>query len=164
MMAAVCRAPGDPEWRLIGKYATRERALAVLALLIALAKDLTDGFRQLYFVEHILLRFGRNPEGTGDDNFPYSFTITAVVSDAPHRSDRRGYRDGVAEVIRRNAPAHVAVAFCFLRPRRMIEFEALYYTWRRALRHGDPGQIAAASRRLRLFLEWAAAISAQEQS
>jgi hypothetical protein len=172
MVTAVCRATGDSEWRLIGKYATRERALAVLALLIALARDLLGGLRQLYIVEHLLLRFARwgsrDRDAAGSppdaaDGFPYSFTVTAVVSDAPHGSGVQGYRAGVAQVIRRNAPAHVAVTFCFLRPHRMANFESLYYAWRRALRQGDRSRIAAASRHLQDFLERAAAVPAGEE-
>lgn len=174
MIAVVCRTRAYPEWRLVGKYANRQRALAVLVLLIALANDVTDAFRQLYIVEHILLRFGRErdpeqpedgstggdpddvaatPRNDGDASFPYNFTITAVVSDAPRRGETAGYRVGVAEVIRRNAPAHVAVACCFLRPHRMAHFEALYYAWRRALRAGHRHRIVTTSQRLRDFLE-----------
>lgn len=173
MVAVACRAPADKEWRLVGKYANHTRALAVLALLVALAENLTEAFSQLYIVEHILLRFARErhpdveddettpdrssetaePPHDPDEDFPYSFTITAVVSDAPHRADAAGYRVGVTEVLRRNAPAHVVLDVCFLRPHRMAHFETLYLDWRRALRHGHRRRIANASRRLKLFLE-----------
>jgi hypothetical protein len=165
-VTAACRPHDGGEWYLIAKYGDREQALAALQLLIATARDVADACRQLYVVEHILLRFGRRdddetwPSLTSsppeEGGFPYSFTITAVVSDAPRRSDAQGYRAGVQEVIRRNAPAHVMVAFCFLRPHRMAHFERLYVAWRLALRGGERERIAA-SRRLRSFLQRAAA-------
>ncbi|MDB5600920.1 MAG: hypothetical protein JWN71_2964 [Xanthobacteraceae bacterium] len=174
MIAAACRTPSEPEWRLVGRYADRERALAVLTLLIALAEELTGTFEQLHIVEHTLLRFGRwreredpddeqgldaaspmagEPNRKDDDSFVYSFTITAVVSAPRHAAEETGYRAAVAEVIRRNAPAHVAVDYCFLRPHRMTHFETRYDAWRRALRRGDRHHIRATSRRLRHFLE-----------
>jgi hypothetical protein len=174
MIAAACRTPAEPEWRLVGRYADLDRALAILALLIALAEELTLTFEQLYIVEHTLLRFGiwreredpddeqgldaaspmtDEPNRKDDDGFIYSFTITAVVSTSHHASEDTGYRTAVAEVIRRNAPAHVAVDYCFLRPHRMTHFETRYDAWRRALRRGDRHHIRATSRRLRHFLE-----------
>jgi hypothetical protein len=160
MTAVACRAPGETEWRLAGKYASVERALAAIALLTALAEDLTLAFRQLYIVEHTLLRFGRGEDDAGEapaqaenGTFVYSFTVTAVVSDAPGDGDVSGYRTGVREVIRRNAPAHIGVEYRFLRPHRMLRFEALHQAWRQALRRGDRAHIVATSRRLRLFLE-----------
>ena len=171
MVTVACRAaPGSP-WQLVGKYASHERAIVVIVLLVKLAKDLIDAFRQLYIVEHVLLRFGRRwhsdalgdrpepepPHSPPHDAFPYSFTITAVVSDAPPWLDPVEYRAGVAEVIRRNAPAHVVAECCFLRPGRMAVFELLYYAWSGALRDGDPVQIAMRSWELRRFLQRAAA-------
>ena len=161
MVTVACRAaPGSP-WQLAGKYASHERAIVVIVLLVRLAKDLIGAFRQLYIVEHVLLRFGRGDRPEHEpphspprhDAFPYSFTITAVVSDAPPWLDPVAYRTGVAEVIRRNAPAHVVAECCFLRPGRMAVFELLYYAWNGALRDGDPAQIATRSRELRRFLQ-----------
>ena len=167
MVTVACRAaPGSP-WQLAGKYASHERAIAVVVVLTRLAKDLIEAFRQLYIVEHVLLRFGRrwhsDEQGEGSapethspphhDAFLYSFTITAVVSDAPAWVDPVEYRTGVAEVIRRNAPAHVVADYCFLRPGRMAVFELLYYAWSGALRDGDPAQIAVRSQELRRFLQ-----------
>lgn len=172
MIAVVCRASSAAEWRLVGKYIDRARALAILAALLALARELTGALRQLYIVEHILLRFGHAPDHDGEEESPvgdlddpvpaqdaaaeafrYNFTLTAVVSDAPHHRHRAGYRAGVAEVIRRNTPAHVALECRFLRPHRMAHFERLYFAWRRALRQGDRHRIRATSRRLRWFLQ-----------
>jgi hypothetical protein len=167
-ITAACRPAEDGDWYVIAKYGDREKALAALRSLTRKAREVVGSFRQFYVIEHILLRFGQTPDGEDEERwpavassppeeggFPYSFTITAVVSDAPRRSDSQGYRAGVKGVIRRNTPSHVMVVFCFLRPHRMAHFERLYVAWRLALRSGDRERIAAKSRHLRSFLDWA---------
>ena len=154
MTAVVCRTPGERSWRIVGKFASLERALAAAAVLIGLAQDLTAALRQIYIVEHTLLRFARlAPDQEGSAGFAYSFTISVVVSAEPGDLDPKEYRAGVREVIRRNAPSHIVVECCFLRPHRMARFEQLYRAWQQALRRGDLPQIIVTSTRLRSFLE-----------
>src|SRR6202008_3445113 len=100
-----------------------------------IAGTLCRRFRQLYIVEHALLRFARaegDHEEPGQDSlvprapFAYDFTITAVVAASAERAADPAWRAWVHEALRGNAPAHVVVDYCFLRPRTMRRFEALH--------------------------------------
>jgi hypothetical protein len=135
--------------------------------------------QQLYIVEHTLLWYER-PKHDGDTlvyedavpahsegevfdpdaasyspeaDFSYSYTITAVVSALPRQLNNRDFQKIVREVVRQNTPAQVVDEFCFLRPLQMRRFEALYWDWRRALRHRGRREIIITSDRLRSFLQ-----------
>lgn len=167
-VALVCKSPAQAEWRLVGKYADEDAACAAAYALVELLRALGRRCQQLYVVEHTLLRFGAvPPQGPEDDEaqadeegaessppqgFLYSFTVTAVISTCPEQRDDPGYRRFAREVLRQNAPAHVALETCFLGACEMRVFEARYWEWREALRHGDRQRLARASARLRRLL------------
>lgn len=178
-VSVVCKAPGGAEWRLVGRFADRDSALDAACNFADTMRRLHAHCRQLYIVEHTLLRFGRREardvpsrelypdvEGTApadsnrqsdeaceNDTFQYSFTITAIISITRAERNDPDYKRFIRDVIRQNTPAHIAVGYCFLDPCRMRDFEFRYWAWRRALRRGDPWEIAIASARLRKFLE-----------
>jgi hypothetical protein len=142
--------------------------------LVSLIQTLSRHRRQLYIVEHTLLRFGRSgpdddaptPErddaGQGDQAHPddprsqhefvYSFTITAIISTPSGTQNDEDYQTIVREVIRQNTPAYIVDDYCFLRPREMRHFESLYWAWRSALQHRRRWEILFTSARLRRFL------------
>jgi len=168
----VCKSPSETDWRLVWKYPDMESVDT--GALIDLMHRLKRHCRQLYIVEHSLLRFGRSkrenesspPEdddpwhGDQDEQtdphylrrFGYSFTITAVVSAPLHAEDDEYYKTTVREVIRQNTPSHIVAEYCFLRPHQLRHFESLYWDWRFALRRRRRGQVITASARLRRFI------------
>jgi hypothetical protein len=127
-LALVFRTGAGGDWRLLGKHAGREAALAAGRAFSSLLGSLRRHSRQLYVVEHTLLRHARVP------GFDSSFTVTAVLSQPPGQEGDPEYRRFAREVLRENAPAHVVVETLFLRPARMPRFERLYWAWRWALR------------------------------
>jgi hypothetical protein len=174
-VAVVCKSPVEERWRLVGKYPDLETALTAARATYALAHKLQRHSRQLYIVEHTLLRFGRSGhdelhdedradaerdprharEGveTAAQKFVYGFTITAVISTPQGAEGDASYRTFVREAIRQNVPAHVIADYCFLNLRQMRQFELLYWDWRRALRRGQPRRnVIDASARLRQYL------------
>lgn len=168
-VALVCKSPSEDRWRLVGKYPDLASALAAARAAVEQTRELARHARQLYIVEHTLLRFGRSspdeqqpgaeqtPEGHHHHHhhggkFPYSFTITAVVSAPPTESAGDDYRQFVRDVIRQNAPALVVTDYCFLGLRDLRRFETLYWDWRSALRRGQPRRIVQTSAALRQFL------------
>lgn len=115
-----------------------------------LAETMTEvsaSLRQLYIVEHLLLRDSDLPP----TSFEYSFTVTAVIS-TPSEGDTPGFRDLAAQVLRENAPAHVAVDILYLTPLQLLQFEARRRAVLRALRRGDAEERRTASNRLITFL------------
>lgn len=188
-LTAACRV-GSGWWR-VGRYADRTAAESGCHDFAALLEHLREHHRQLYLVEHLLLRYGRfrTPEpgawdgggdgGTGrhldphhdsghdphhhhhhhhhhggeNGGFVYDFSLTAVFL-LPKRLRRdRDYRAAAAEVVRSNAPAHVAVDLRFLGPLQGRWFEHLHRDWRLALRNGGRRRRARTSARLRHFLQ-----------
>ncbi|MEM9596687.1 MAG: hypothetical protein AAGD06_20630 [Acidobacteriota bacterium] len=168
-VTAVCRIPGEADWRLVGKFSDRDAAVFGVHGCVRRMRSLDRHLQQLYVVEHNLLRYGRTwaPRPPGDGHpppppapFEYSFTVTAVISTCADPADESGHRAFACRVLRSNAPAHVVVDVCFLRPRRMCDFEHLYWSWRRALRRWsrqrrleDLRRLTRASGRLRSFLQ-----------
>jgi hypothetical protein len=148
--ALVWRPAGEPgaDWRLLGKHADRESAAAAAHAFAGLLRALGRSCQQLYVVEHNLLRFAGIP------GFPYSFTVTAVLSPPAQERNDPAYRDFARQVLRENTPAHIVVRDRFLSPSRMHVFERLYWQWRWALRQGK--ERAETSAQLIRFLEDAA--------
>ena len=151
-VVVVCRSLDQTQWYFIGRYPDDDRACTVIDQLRAMAFLLDRHARQLYIVEHSLLRFGRadSDPASRRNAFVYSFTISAVLP----RSDGNGANSTTAarEIVRQNTPAHIAIDYCFLPFREMRHFRTLYGSWRRALRHGDRNDIIITSGRLRRFL------------
>lgn len=137
------RSKGD--WRLLGKYPDRESARSAGRAFLDLLRTLGLHGRQLYVVEHDLLRFGRFREP--DEDFVYDFTLTAVTSDGDE-----DYRRFVREVVRANTPSHIVATYLFLSPRGMRRFENLSSSWQAALRSRNRREISATSAALRRFL------------
>ncbi len=133
------------DWRLLGKYPDRDSAQSAGRAFLDLLRSLSRHGRQLYVIEHDLLRFGRFREP--DEDFVYDFTLTAVTSDGDE-----DYRRFVREVIRENTPSHIVATYLFLSPRRMRRFENLSSSWQAALRSRNRREITAASAALRRFL------------
>lgn len=163
----VCRTCDESKWRLVGKYPDLESAVTAASGLAEIAQLLTRYSRQLYIVEHTMLRFGRSgnhhePEASPEEpddrdrahsKFVYSFTVTAVVSTALATEAGSEYRTIVEQIIRENVPSHIVSELCFLRPVQMRSFEALYWEWREALREQNARRIVLTSARLRRFLQ-----------
>lgn len=105
---------------------------------------------QLYVVEHTLLR-PREDCPDDQNDFAYSFTVTAVLA-KPER-DADAFERAAREVLRRNAPAHIAVKFCFLRRLQMQHFAEHYESFLQALRERNPRAIDDAAVPLRHFLQ-----------
>lgn len=148
-LALVCRASADEPWRMVGRFADEARAGAAAAALANVTSALADPTRQLQIVEHILLRSAR---GTETDDFPYSFTISAVVVASFGLVRDPDYQAAVQQVVRANAPAAAQVAYCFLNPAQGLLFDIVYGAWQLALYSRIPAAIEAASILLRDFL------------
>jgi hypothetical protein len=149
--SVVWRAAAGEAWRLLGTHGSAEAALRACSALAAPLEALRRHARQLYVVEHNLLRYGRFRErgAEGDRSFVYDYSLTAVLGD-PGRDEN--YRTFARAVLRANVPAHLAVDFCFLPPCALCRFEHLYWAWRHALRCGGRRERAVTSARLRRFL------------
>ncbi|MDX6692885.1 MAG: hypothetical protein QOF02_488 [Blastocatellia bacterium] len=180
-VALVCKSPSENDWHMIGRYTDIQSATAAVGPLVKQMSALYRLSQQLYIVEHTLLwnpplkrdgdapfdeeaeaaqssddkALARHDAATAapEDDFVYSFTITAVVSALPRQLSSSDYQTIVREVVRQNTPAHIVVNFCFLRPMQMRQFETLYWDWRRALRHRARREIINTSDDLRDFLE-----------
>jgi hypothetical protein len=121
-------------WQLAGSYDEESDALAGAAALLRCARAVHRQARRLYIVEHALLRFA--PFDAAAD-FAASFTVSAVVGVPVREAIDPDYRASVCSILRSNTPAHVVVRGCFLRFSRIGAFEALYGSWRDALRRGE---------------------------
>ena len=151
--SAVYRADGA--WRLLGRFPDRAGAEEAARGFGGVLRRLRLHARQMYVVEHLLLRAGR---ARGErEGFGYSSALTAVFFLPPRLRDSASYRELAVEVVRANTPAHLAVECCFLSFSRGRRFEALYAPWRQALERGDRGRQRDASARLRDFLRACAA-------
>ncbi len=158
-VAVVCRSAGGG-WRFAGKYPDVDSAVAGCHDLRRFLDKLHHHCRQLYIVEHNLLRWGRfrNLETTAAEaaahrRFGYHFTLTAVLSVSPRLRRDESYQRFVHQVIRANTPSHIVAQYCFLRTWEVRRFEHLYWAWRRALRSGNRRRRIRASARLRHFLQ-----------
>jgi hypothetical protein len=103
--------------------------------LVALSGNDREGF---HLVEHLLLR----PDDIKDDLLilpvldcegllkdPYSFWLTVVLPDWPGRFGNSLFRRFVEQVIRTEAPAHIALRLLWLDKEDMIKFEKLFKDW-----------------------------------
>jgi hypothetical protein len=179
-VALVCKSPAENDWHMIGRYPDIQSATAAVGPIVKQMSALYRLSQQLYIVEHTLLwneplkregdaLFDDEADAASIDNnkalaqtvaadppdedFVYSFTLTAVVSALPRQLSNQDFQTIVREVVRENAPAHIVVNFCFLRPMQMRQFEVLYWDWRRALRHRARREIISTSDALRDYLE-----------
>jgi hypothetical protein len=145
-------------WRLLGRFAERAQAIAAGRAYRSRVDEVRRHARQLYVVEHLLLRAGRYRAEDGDArrgedrSFPYGAVLTAVFFLPASALADESYRAFAREVVRSNAPAHLAVECCFLPAARGIEFESLFRAWQQALESGGRGRLRTAAARLREFL------------
>jgi hypothetical protein len=137
-------------WRPLGRFPDRDAATRAARGFGGALQRLRLHARQLYVVEHLLLRAGRARGEPG--GFQYSLTLTAVFFLPPRLLDDEGYRAFAREVVRENTPAHLAVECCFLGYAAGRRFESLYAAWRQALARGEPRPLRQACARLRDFL------------
>lgn len=172
-LALVARSPRDSEWKLAGKFNDAESAARAARELTGFIKELKARSRQLYIVEHTLLRFACLPPDASDDDreaetkkqvsvdsteqrggepFSYSFTFTAVLSASRDQIDDVEFRKSVHQVIGENSPTHLLVEYCFLGISQLRRFESLYWEWRRALRDGQSEAMRETSVQLQRFL------------
>lgn len=153
--SAVARTAGG--WRLVGRYADQADAVAAGREYGDLVRQLRRHARQLYIVEHLLLRAGRYRGGNGGaraggDAFVYGAAITAVFFLPDRLLSDASYQAFAREVVRANAPAHLAVECCFLSATRGTEFETVYRAWQQALESGGRARLRTAAARVREFL------------
>ena len=93
-IVVVCRAPQQPVWQLVGRYYDYDSALADARRWRRLAGVLRNKSRQIFIVEHLLLRGRRGPRA--DDRatgFDYGLTVTAVVCLPGREANDSGYRE-----------------------------------------------------------------------
>lgn len=110
---------------------------AILSLVSPRSSSDREGF---HLVEHILLRpdderdnpllqlpLGCDPDESPRD--PYSFWLTVVLPNWTGRFRFTDFQGLVEQTFRREAPAHIALRFCWLDRDQMLEFEVLLKKW-----------------------------------
>lgn len=159
-VALVCKSPGDGGWHFIESYRDYRQAQSVAATLAPTTRKLHRNCRQIYLVEHILLRYAlhdreqaESDEKSEPENFDYSFTVSAVVSVTSEQRRSLDYHRTVCDIIRQNTPAHLMLQVYFISPHALCHFEGLYWAWRHALKTGDRAQRIITSNRLKHFLQ-----------
>lgn len=106
-----------------------------------------EGF---HLVEHILLRpdderdellqlsLGCDPDETPKD--PYSFWLTVVLPKEAGRFEYEDFQQFVEQTFRREAPAHLALRFCWLTREQLLQFEPLFEAWLEAKARCSPDE------------------------
>ncbi len=165
VLVLVCR-DRDGAWWLIGEYADESLLLDALRALMRAADRHRWRHRrhaEPYIVEWVLLRHARRQDHHQDrdgcdpeSDQPvhggwYDFRVSAVMHDRDSKGSA-GWRDQCREVLRRNAPAHVALHCVFLDQPSMRRFRRLYQAWADSLCHGSPHRRQRASWHLERFL------------
>jgi hypothetical protein len=138
-------------WIVIDRFSDLETALREAYAIARHCQRLHRAKKQLYVVEHNLLRHGHSTQ-PGDSPFVYDFTLTAVLGASSRTWYSPSKRTSAFEIIRQNTPAHIVSDICFLQPRAMVLFEHLYFAWLESLREGPHARLEATSTRLRRFL------------
>jgi hypothetical protein len=170
-VALVCQSQASDGWHFIESYRDIEQARSAANILAPTLQKLQRNCRQIYLVEHILLRFALYDRGvkneqmqhekaqSDDDtistrgNFDYSFTLSAVVSATREQRGSSAYRQTVCDVIRQNTPTHLLLNVYFVSSHSLCRFERIYWAWRHALKTGDSVQRISTSSRLKNFLQ-----------
>ncbi len=148
-VSLIFKPSAEADWRILSRHDDLESALVAAKTSVDKSRAWSRRSRQLYIVEHTLLRFALLDRVAAD--FIYDFTITAVIATDNGTLSNQD-RTLVRDVIRANTPAHLVVDYCFLTRSQMSEFESLYWAWRRALRERQREPLIVASTRLRDFL------------
>jgi hypothetical protein len=138
-------------WQLLDTFSGAEEALAEAYVFCNRLQKIHRARTQLYIVEHTLLRFGRVHKRPQEDDFAYSFALTAVVGLPSDERSNPNNRSMVEQIVRENTPAHILAQICCLDSCALLTFEHLYQKWRVALRKRR--SLSTASWRLRRFLE-----------
>ncbi len=143
----ICRCD-DGVWWLLGEFSGSGAALDVARRWLACCRPRG---RDLYIVEHVLLRYARPITRSPAET--YSFRLSAVLGASARQWRDLDWRRQAEEIVRENTPTHLAVRCHFLGTRHMQRFRRLYREWRGALAGGDARQRARTSARLQWFLE-----------
>lgn len=160
-VALICRSQADDGWHSIESYRDIEQAESAANSLTSTLQKLQRSSRQIYLVEHILLRFSlydrevQNNENTNlvRDNFDYSFILSAVVSATSEQRGSSAYQQTVRDIIQQNTPTHVLLNVYFVSAHALSQFERIYWAWRQALKTGDNQQRVITSNKLKNFLQ-----------
>lgn len=101
-----------------------------------------------HLIEHILLRPDDESDdvltiSTGSDTSemttdPYSFWLTVVLPKEAGRFRYEDFRNYTEQVFRREAPAHIALRFCWLTRDELLDFEPLMEAWLEAKARCQP--------------------------
>ncbi len=106
-----------------------------------------EGF---HLVEHILLRpdderddllqlsLGCHPDETPRD--PYSFWLTVVLPKEAGRFEYEDFQQFAEQTFRREAPAHLALRFCWVTREQLLHFEPLFEAWLEAKARCSPDE------------------------
>ena len=107
-------------------------------------------FEGFHLVEHILLRpddendellqlsLGCAPSEVPRD--PYSFWLTVVLPKEAGRFEYEDFQQFVQQVFRREAPAHLALRFCWVSRDQLLQFESLFEAWLEAKARCGPDE------------------------
>lgn len=143
-----CRG-NDGGWWLLGSHPRTEDAIASVRDLLR-ANGGQAIRRQLYVVEHVLLRAAAPLSGTPGSR--YSFRLSAIIATSRKEAADIVWQRQVTAIVRENTPSHIAPQCLFLDRAAMRRFRTRYDAWMDALRRGPPDRLAEASLRLERFL------------
>lgn len=121
---------GDDAWSVVGHYATRDAAIQAAHACVAALCVASQAAERPRIVEHVLLW----PQGVVplEPDF-FRARMTVVLPDWTVRCADTDFRQFVQETVRDHCPAHVHAHFLWLAPDRMVLFDGLWDSWRRAL-------------------------------
>lgn len=125
-----------PQWRALGRYASRADAVAAAHAAVATLARLNRGCEGLHLIEHVLLRPRQGDEARhahGNREF-YEARISVVLPRWTLRGADRSFRNFVEDTVREHCPAHIHPTFLWLAASQMALFEAMHEDWRAALR------------------------------
>jgi len=163
------------DWYFVKQYKNAEIATKSIVGLVNKLETLKRYSAQLYFVEHILLRYAllyhevpvesnkvnesdeemgekSNDDSSVVDLFNYNFTLSVVITASYYQINSESFRTCVYETVQQNSPANIQIMYCFIDLTKMCLFEKIYWSWRRALKKQDRDKLIYSSFRLKQFL------------
>ncbi|MBF0380769.1 MAG: hypothetical protein HQL69_07115 [Magnetococcales bacterium] len=147
-IALVHKMDPTSDWRLVGKYKNLPLVQEAIDDMAEQMAAIEQAERQLYIVEHNLLRFAQQD----NPNIADELTISAILTLPAPDSHKERVWDFAQKVIRNNCPAHIRVRVCFITATQMCSFEELHLAWKSALRKSEPKQMVTTSNNLINFL------------
>lgn len=123
--------PDGPDRVIARQYTYHETEEEIKEAILALIAFMTDMFSEegMFLIEHILLRPDVTTETVSQDQFmticdddcrgchpidPYSFRVTVVLPGWTYRFANIDFRNFLAELIRKELPAHVLARICWV--------------------------------------------------